>query len=88
MSGALAIGATSVMVLCIVLGLFLDGAVTLLLFGVAATLATYLVLISGSFVVDDARRRQPPGRGGLTRVMATGAERIDRCRCGVLRSRA
>ena len=58
--GALAVGATSVMVLCIVLGLVLDGAVTLLLFGVAVTLAIYLVLISGAFVVDASRRRQPP----------------------------
>ena len=58
--GALAIGATSVMVLCIVLGVVLDGAVTLLLFGVAVTPAIYLVLISGAFVVDAARRRQPP----------------------------
>jgi len=48
------------MVLCIVLGLVLDGAVTLLLFGVAVTLAIYLVLISGAFVVDASRRRQPP----------------------------
>ena len=47
------------MVLCIVLGLVLDGAVTLLLFGVAVTLAIYLVLISGAFV-DAARRRQSP----------------------------
>ena len=45
--GALAVGATSVMVLCIVLGLFLHGAPSLLLFGVAATLAIYLVLIGG-----------------------------------------
>ena len=48
------------MVLCIVLGVVLDGAVTLLLFGVAVTPAIYLVLISGAFVVDAARRRQPP----------------------------
>jgi len=58
--GALAVGATSVMVLCIVLGLFLHGAPSLLLFGVAATLAIYLVLIGGTFVVDAARRGQPP----------------------------
>ena len=58
--GGLAIGATSAMVLCIVLGLFLHGAVGFLLFGVAVTLAIYLVLISGAFVVDAARRRQQP----------------------------
>ena len=51
------------MVLCIVLGLFLHGGASLLLFGVAATLAIYLVLISGAFVVDGARRRQPPHSG-------------------------
>ena len=48
------------MVLYIVLCLFLHGAAGLLLFGVAATLAIYLVLISGAFVVDAARRREPP----------------------------
>ena len=58
--GALAVGATLVMVLCMVLGLFLHGAAGFLLFGVAATLAIYLVLISGAFVDDAARRRQPP----------------------------
>jgi len=42
-----------------VLGLFLHGAPSLLLFGVAATLAIYLVLIGGAFVVDAARRGQP-----------------------------
>jgi len=61
--GALAVGATSVMVFCILLGLFLHGAASFLLFGVAATLAIYLVLIGGAFVVDGARRRQPPHSG-------------------------
>jgi hypothetical protein len=60
---ALAVGATSVMVFCILLGLFLHGAASFLLFGVAATLAIYLVLIGGAFVVDGARRRQPPHSG-------------------------
>jgi hypothetical protein len=61
--GALAVGATSVMVFCILLGLFLRGAASFLLFGVAATLAIYLVLIGGAFVVDGARRHQPPHSG-------------------------
>jgi hypothetical protein len=51
------------MVFCFVLGLFLHGAASFLLFGVAATLAIYLVLIGGAFVVDGARRRQPPQPG-------------------------
>jgi acyl-coenzyme A thioesterase PaaI-like protein len=61
--GAVAVGATSVMVFCFVLGLFLHGAASFLLFGVAATLAIYLVLIGGAFVVDGARRCQPPHSG-------------------------
>jgi len=40
------------MVFCILLGLFLHGAASFLLFGVAATLAIYLVLIGGASVVD------------------------------------
>ena len=45
------------------LGLVLHGGASFPLFGVAATLAIYLVLISGAFVVDGARRGQPPHSG-------------------------
>ena len=71
--GALAVGATSVMVFCILLGLFLRGAASFLLFGVAATLAIHLVLIGGAFVVDGAPPASASATGTLNKVLLSSA---------------
>jgi len=75
--GAPAVGATSVMVFCILLGLFLHGAASFLLFGVAATLAIYLVLIGGAYVVDGAPPASASALGTLNKVLLSSAGRED-----------
>jgi len=71
--GAPAVGATSVMVFCILLGLFLHVAASFLLFGVAATLAIYLVLIGGAYVVDGAPPASASALGTLNKVLLSSA---------------
>jgi hypothetical protein len=55
------------------LGLFLHGAASFLLFGVAATLAIHLVLIGGAFVVDGAPPASASATGTLNKVLLSSA---------------